>query len=480
MTTDARQLNQAESALHDDVHRVRMFPFERACAGLERAVRDLAQLTGKQVELEVRGGDIEVDRAVLEGLRDPLMHLVRNAVDHGIDAPDVRRQSGKPAFGRIAVSVALRGSYVDVTVTDDGQGINLERIRDKLVDRGMTVPREERELMRSIFLPGFSTAAMITDVSGRGVGMDVVKSQVESLHGSVDVSSQWGLGSRFVLSVPLTLTTVSVLLVQVGSQTYAIPSTSVQRLVRFSPDDIQSIEGCDVLPLGEAPIPVTALASVIRSTERPQAGESGKLVGAVLSAGERDTVFVVDAVIAEHEVVVKNLGNRIRHTRFVSGATILRSGAIALMLNVGSLILDAPRRSATHDDEGPARTEARGSRRLLVVDDSVTTRTLVASVLMSAGFDVTAAVDGQDAWDRLQTAEFDLVVSDVDMPRMTGIQLTQTIRRGSSTRNLPVVLITSRDSADDRQRGADAGASAYLVKSSFDQTSIVETIEQLL
>lgn len=414
-------------------------------------------------------------------MRDPLLHLVRNAIDHGLETRDERDAAGKPATGRVRVSAALRGSQVDITVSDDGRGLNREAILQKIRSKGLPEPHDDQELYHSIFLPGFSTAKMVTDISGRGVGMDVVKSQLETLHGTIDLSSQPGFGTRFSLSVPLTLTTISALFVKAGGQVFALPSTNVARLVQFMLADVRLMSGQDVLCLGGTPVPVAPLIAALDMQALKSMPSRGKLTGVLLTTGDRELVLIVDELINEREAVVKNLGPQVRRIRHVSGATLLRNGEVSLLLNVATLVRSQSATSGTITpfneaaDSGPVL-----SRRVLVVDDSVTTRSLMKGILESAGYDVTAAVDGQDAWNRLLNSDIELVVSDVDMPNMDGFLLTSKIRKSEKFAQIPVILVTSRDSDEDKARGVESGASAYLVKSSFQQTDVLDTVDLLL
>lgn len=480
LMVDSRQLNHTGESLQEDIHRIRMLPFSDGCAGLDRAVRDTAQATGKQVDFAIEGAEIEIDRTVLEGLRDPLLHLVRNSIDHGLETPEERVRSGKAEAGRVRISASLRGSQVDITVSDDGRGLNREAILQKIRSKGLPAPRDDHELYRSIFLPGFSTAKMVTGISGRGVGMDVVKSQLESLHGTIDLSSQPGFGTRFSLSVPLTLTTISALFVRAGGQVFTLPSTNVSRLVNFTAGDVRTMGGQDVLSLSGAPVPVVTLLGALDMPGAKSAPASGKLTGVLLTTGDRELVVIVDQLINEREVVVKNLGPQIRRIRHVSGATLLRSGGVSLLLNVATLVRSKSTSGTIIPDSEVSDGGMVLARRVLVVDDSVTTRSLMKGILESAGYDVTAAVDGQDAWKRLQNSDIELVVSDVDMPNMDGFTLTSAIRKSADFEHLPVILVTSRDSDEDKARGVESGASAYLVKSSFQQSDVLDTVELLL
>ncbi len=481
MAGDHRQLKQAADSLDDELRRVRMLPFAEACQGLDRTVRDLAQAGGKEVELFVEGGAVELDRSVLEGLKDPLRHLVRNAVDHGTESPNERRRAGKLAEARITVTAVFRGAQVEVSVADDGRGIDLEGLRQQLRRKGLPEPSDERELARSIFLPGLSTSRLITDISGRGVGLDVVKSRVEALHGTVDLAFTPGKGTRFTLAVPLTLTTLRALLLEAGGQTFALAGTNVRKLVRIGPDDLVSVAGQAMLSLGGTPLPVASLSQTLglRAADLPGAG--GKKLAVVVAAGEKQMAFVVDELLAEQEIVIKNLGTRIRRVRQISGATILPSGRIALVLNAANLIRSAlGRTSAAVLPVVASTATAETKKRILVADDSVTTRTLEKSILEAAGYDVIAAADGAAAWQLLHERGADLLVTDLDMPRMDGFALAEAVRGSKRFGGLPIILVTARESEQDKARGVEVGADAYLIKSAFDQKNLLETVAQLL
>lgn len=480
LARDSRQLDQVAVALDADVRRVRMLPFAHACQGLERTVHDLAQAAGKDVELVLEGGAVELDRSVLEGLKDPLRHLVRNAVDHGAETAERRRALGKGPRTRITVAAVLRGAQVEVAVADDGRGLDLEALRAEARKKKLPEPADPRELARLVFLPGLSTAPLITDVSGRGIGLDIVKSQVEALHGTVELSWEPDQGTRFTLAVPLTLTTLRALLVQAGGQTLALVGTNVVKLLRFAPGDLRWMEGREMLALGGTPLPVVSLAGVLGLPEREAARPDGKHAAVVVAAGERRMVFAVDAFVAEQEIVVKNLGRRIRRVRNLSGTTLLPSGRIALVLNAGHLLRSALAGPPARELGAAPSKATTAKKRILIAEDSVTTRTLEKSILEAAGYDVAVAVDGAEAWEILQERGADLVVSDVDMPRMDGFALTEAVRGSKRFRELPVVLVTSQEKEQDKARGVAVGASAYLIKSAFDQRNLLGTIAQLV
>lgn len=481
LSRDGSLLNQACTALEEEVHRVRMLPFAEACGGLERAVRDVARTTGKQVTLNIGGKDVELDRAILEGLKDPLMHLVRNGVDHGIETPSERLAAGKPAQAQLTVSASLHGAQVEIVVEDDGRGFDIERIREKARSKGLLEPEDEQALARLVFMAGFSTASIVTDISGRGVGLDVVQAQIEALQGSVDLSFVAGQGSRFSLKLPLTLTTTRAIMVRAGGQTYAIPTVSVQQLLRISPEEIRTVGQRQVLTLGGPPIPVAWLSETLGMERGDGQVDESKLLVVVMGSGTLSTAVIVEELLAEQEITIKNLGRRIRHVRHVSGGTLLPSGETALVLNVANVMrTQFSREATTRIVVSKTKLKNDAPRRLLVVDDSVTTRALMQAILESAGYNVQTAADGRFALEKLDQGTFDLVVSDVDMPRLNGFGLTEAIRKSDRLARLPVILVTARGTDEDKARGIQVGADGYIVKADFESNNLVEIIQQLL
>jgi two-component system, chemotaxis family, sensor kinase CheA len=480
LIADRKVLNQVATALEDEVIKARMVPFSDACEGLDRTARDLARESGKEVSLTIEGGDIEIDRSVVAGIKDALLHLVRNAVDHGIELPAGRLAVGKATCGRIALTAALRQGRVEIVIADDGRGFDVDAIRAQVRKRGMEIPEDERALVRMAFAPALSTSANLTEVSGRGIGLDVVKTAVEAQRGSYDVTFEAGRGSRIVLSVPLTLTKLPVLLAQVGGQTYAFDSAAVYALRRMGADDLRGVEGRDVLMVDGSPVPVFRLLDVL-GQERDTRGVSGKTPVVVVQEGAARVAFAVDELLAEQEVVVKDIGPRSQRIKNVSGATILPTGRVALILNVADLVQGTVGYAGSRAlSEALAESPSEAKTRILVVDDSVTTRTLVKSILESSGYEVFDAADGMEAWQFLQDKSVDVVVSDVEMPRMDGFALTEAIRNSKRLQKIPVILVTALETEPDRMRGLDAGANAYLPKSGFDQTSLIQAIEQLV
>jgi two-component system, chemotaxis family, sensor kinase CheA len=481
LTSDRRALNASARALDGEIRRVRMFPFASACEGLDRAARDLTAGGDKDLRIVVEGGDIELDRSILDGLRDPLLHLVRNAVDHGIEAADVRQRAGKPPAGRITIAAKLRGMQVEVEVADDGRGVDLDAVREAARKRGLSQSGSPDVLVGHIFQAGFSTSRTVTPLSGRGVGLDVVKSRVEAMRGMVEVNTDPGRGTRFKLTLPLTLTTVRGLLVSVAGQICALDAASVRKLLRVEMGDIRSVEGRAMLTSESGPIMLVSLASQLGFTEAKAKPAIQKIPVVVLAAADRQVAFAVDELLSEQELLVRGLGARLKRIRYVTGGTMLPDGRIALILHAHDLIHGAvagPTDPAFMSTAAQSPHAAR--KRLMLADDSVTTRTLMKTILEGAGYEVLAVPDGAEAWRRVQDGGVDLVVSDVEMPQMDGVALTEAIRDSARLRDLPVILVTALESEDARARGLRAGASAYLTKSAFDQRELLGVVEQLL
>ncbi|QDS92911.1 Gliding motility regulatory protein [Roseimaritima multifibrata] len=476
---DVRHLKQTCQVLDDEIYNVRMLPFAAACSGLERVVRDIASSSNKQIHLDLQFDGVEVDRSVLEGLKDPLIHLVRNAADHGVESSPERIAAGKNPEANIVISASLRGGQVEVVVRDDGRGFDLEKIRATATRHGIDIPDAPHEQARLVFAAGFSTAPMVTDLSGRGVGLDVVQNQIESLHGSVDVQFTEGQGTKFTLLVPLTLTTIRALLVETHQQQFAIPTPVIEQVIRFDASDLKMVGGNEVFIRNRKPTRLVALRTALGLTPPPPPGNAKRLA-VILAVGEHRVALAVDEIHSEQEVLVKNLGARVRRLRHFSGCTLLPSGQVALVINATNVTrtaLGIKTRSVVNSASG---LQLSPPKRVLVVEDSVTTRTLMVNIFQTAGFDVAGATDGENALQILQEQSFDLIVSDVDMPKMDGFTLTDRVRKQPSHSEVPVILVTARGSDHDKQRGIDVGANAYIEKGSFDQQILLKTAHQLL
>lgn len=468
--------------LEQEVLAARLLPISTALTNLPRAVRELARETDKEIELTLEGESTELDRKIIEALNDPLLHIIRNSVDHGIETPAEREALGKPRQGSIHISAESLGSLVHITIRDDGRGIDARVLREAAVRKNLlsadvATQLTDQEALELIFMPGFSTAQMITDISGRGVGMDVVRTNVVDLGGQVQVESQPGRGTTITLALPLTLVTTRVLLVAVGEHTFAFPASSCHGSTWVYPDRLKKIEGRVMLAHEGRFASLLRLADLLElPTAVPFPGR-GRMPAVMIGGGQRLLGLVVDRLIDEREVVVKPLGPLMEKQRRYSGAIQLGDGRLILLLNPGTLLQAA--RGMALAAPSDQRHEARLSR-LLVADDSFTTRELIRTILQSAGYSVTTAVDGFDALDKLSSGAYDLVVSDVEMPRIDGFQLTRSIRNEPRLAELPVIIVTSLASEDHRRRGLEAGAQAYIVKSQFNQQSLLDTVQQLL
>ncbi len=475
--SDVHVLHTLSSRLIESVRRLRQRPFADIVEALPRAVRDVSLSVGKPAELIIEGGEIEADRPVLEMLREPLLHLVRNAVDHGLETPANRAAAGKQAEGTVRVRAAMRADRLRVTVSDDGGGLNVDALRRRLTSLGLPIPARMHELALTVFNEGFSTKEKVTEISGRGVGLGIVQTAVEKVGGTVDVSWQPGAGTTFTMEVPVTVAVLRAVIVDVDGHPVAIPTAYVERVTRIGRDEIRTIDGASVLPDEDSPIPFVSLASRLGPPFRDEPPADGKVVALRLAAGSRRLMVVVRDVIDEREIVMHALeiagGSR---KSMLAGATLLPDGRVALVVDVPALL--ASKASSQPSNFAPARSLVR--RRIMIVDDSITTRSLEESVLGASGYDVKTAVDGAQAWEFLQNGEWDLVVSDIEMPRMDGIELCRKIRESPRMQSLPVILVTSLDKAEDRMRGLEAGADAYITKSSFDQDALLDTIRQLI
>jgi two-component system chemotaxis sensor kinase CheA len=465
-------LDTSSAQLDEHVRRIRLRSIGDAARGCERIVHDTAAATGKRAELSVHGSEVRVDRAQVEVLRDVLIQIVRNCVAHGIETPEVRALAGKPELGRVTIEADIAGDSVRVTVSDDGGGLDLEAIAASGARRGVRID-SLADAERAIFAPGLSTASNITEVSGRGVGLDVAKQRIEAMHGSITVSSERGRHTTFSIELPTTVATITAMVVSCAGVAYAVPSASIDRAVRIDRAGVRHAEGKSLARIDDAWLPLGLLASVLGKP----AVLAERAAAIVLIQSGRRVALAVDAIVGISELVVGQLDPRLGRLRHLTGQARLPSGRVALVVNASDLIDDVLGMSVAL----PTVAAPTKRRRVLVVDDSATTRALEANILRTAGYEVTVAVDGEAALRQLiENPHVDLVVSDIDMPNLDGFGLTQAIRSTDRIATLPVVLVTARGTDEDRARGLRCGANAYLVKSSFDQTVLLQTIARLL
>lgn len=479
---ERRGLSSRVDRLQAEMKQVLMLPLSQLTAGLGKLVRDLARDSGKEVDLQVEGASLQVDRRILEQLRTPLIHLLRNAVDHGIEPPPERLRAGKPVRGRITIAIAPReGNQLEIAVSDDGAGIAIEKVKARAARMGLEpspgAAADPAHWADLVFASGLSTSPMLTDLSGHGLGLAIVREKVERLGGSVRaMPGEGGIGTRFFIVVPATLATFRGLLVEAGGRPFVLPSRHVDRVGRVPRASVRGGAAGDSIEWHGAALPLVALSAALEMP--PHAGpppDGPHLQIVVLGSGEQRVAFVVDEVVGDQEVLVKPFAPPLRRVRNVSGATLLGAGRIVPLLNPADLLKSARSAGLT---PRPARPPPEAS--LLVADDSPTSRSLLKEILESAGYRVTTATDGLDALASLQAGDYDLLVSDVEMPRLDGFGLTARLRGDKRLSELPVVLVTALDSREDKERGVEVGANAYIVKSGFDQRHLLDAIRVLL
>jgi two-component system chemotaxis sensor kinase CheA len=469
--------------LLDDVKEIVSLPFFTILGTFPKICRDLARDKGKEVELMLTGDQIEIDRRVLEEIRNPLLHLLRNAIDHGIEKPSVREGAGKPGKGSINISVdRMENNRVEIRIEDDGAGINLEKLRKKAVRQGLLTEEEagsteDDALIQLIFSSGISTSDMITDISGRGLGLAIVREKIELLGGTVGVTTSVGAGTTFRIQIPLSMATFRGIIIRCGIHKFALSTAKVEMVIRVAREETVTIKNKTAVPYAGGFIPLTALTDVLGIRGGAVVGETMQVL--VIGTWGHKIGFIIDEVLNEQEILLKNFNVHLKRVRNVAGATILGSGEVIVILNAADLLKSAEAVSMPTSLGAPAESVA-AKKNILVVEDSITSRMLLKNILEGAGYIVSTAIDGVDGFFKLKKDPFDLVISDVDMPRMNGFDLTARIRSDSSLAGLPLILVTSLSKEEDRERGMEVGANAYIVKSSFDQTTLLDVIDRLI
>ena len=466
-----------------DMKKISMFPFQSLLEIFPKLVRDLSRDQGKEVELIIQGGEIEIDRRILEEIKDSFIHMVRNCVDHGIETPEERLRKMKAPRGVITLSISQIGSgRVEMCISDDGAGIDNTKVRAAAVKLGILSSQtadtlNEPSVHALIFHSGVSTSPVITDISGRGLGLAIVREKVENLGGSVSIESQLDVGTTFRIVLPLTLATYRGITVRVEERLFVIPITHVERVLRINPNEIQTVENQETIEMEGQVISLVRLGEVLGMSSRSTLPPPYPIL--LLHCNQKQIAFLVDEILQEQEILVKSLGPQLTQVKNIEGATILGAGMVIPILHVPDL-MESALHSRTASSPAGAVEKAATRQSILVAEDSITSRTLLKNILETAGYEVKTAVDGMDAFTQLRTADFDLVVSDIEMPRMNGFELTAKIRSDKKLTELPVVLVTALQSREDRERGIESGANAYLVKSSFEQSNLLEIIRRLI
>ncbi len=485
---DQRTLAGMTDNLLHDVKEMHLLPFSSLLEVFPRFTREFARDQAKEVELVIQGGEIEVDRRILEEMKGPLIHVLRNCIDHGIEKPAVREQKHKPPRGTITITISQRDSgKVEILVIDDGAGIDAAKVKSAARKLGIVSAEEvdklgEQDAIALTFRSGVSTSPIITEVSGRGLGLAIVREKVERLGGTLSLESRHDGGTSLRILLPLTLATYRGILVRAGDHVLVIPAIAVERVTRVAGEDIRTVENRETIPLDGQAVSLAWLSDVLDMPRKNAAGEPGAGAQAVvLGLGSVRVAFRVEEILGEQEVLVKALGPQLVRVRNVAGASVLGTGQVVPVLNVPDLMKSAVKPMAPRlAPVAAGKSAATKKQSILVVEDSITSRALLKNILESAGYNITTAVDGIDAYTTLKTGTFDLIVSDVEMPRMDGFDLTAKLRSDKQFTQMPIVLVTALESREHRERGIDVGANAYIVKSSFDQSNLLEIIRRLI
>lgn len=482
----SRRLENLAHRLYDEVVASRMQPFADGLHGFSRLVRDVAKELQKKVRFEVLGETTPVDRDILEKLEAPLSHLVRNALDHGLETPAERERVGKAPEGRLTVEARHVAGMLNISVRDDGRGIPVERLRTKIVEKGLVTPDmagelTKAELLEFLFLPGFSTAALVSELSGRGVGLDVVFSMAREVGGTVRIESEEGEGSRFLLLLPLTLSVLRTLLLEIDTEKYAMPLTRIDRIIRVPHSDLHVVEDRQFVTLDGENIGIVDAHQLFQIPQHQNDTDRCHII--VFSDRINRFGLVVDRFLGQQDLVVHPLDKRLGKIENISAGAILEDGSPVLILDMDDLVRSIDH-LLTHGrlrKVGLAQDgQAAGKKRILIVDDSLTVREVERKLLETQGYEVAVAVDGIDGWNSLQGAAFDLIVSDIDMPRLNGIDLVRKIKTDPLFKSLPVMIVSYKDREEDRLRGLEAGANYYLAKSSFHDETLLGAVRDLI
>jgi two-component system chemotaxis sensor kinase CheA len=475
------------------MRQILMLPFSSLAEVFPGMVRKISGEQGKEIDFVIKGAELEIDKRILDELKDPLIHLIRNSIDHGIGKPQERILQNKPQHGTIIlVFTAREGGMIEIMLSDNGNGINKVQLLNAAIKSG-NLTREaagkldQKEILSLIYKSGVSTSPVITDISGRGLGMSIVREKIEKLNGKIAVETEENKGTTVRILLPMTLTTFRGILVRIDEFLFILPTMNVERVLKVDPEEIKTIENHDTLRIDDQILSVSGLGDALGLTEKKHAGsgkmepgseDSDQIRLVVIASGAHRIAFRVDEVVDEQQVLVKSLGKLLRRVKNISGATILGSGKVVPVVHIPDLIKSALLFAGK--TKVYISPEKAPSRKILVADDSITSRTLIKNILETAGYSITTAIDGIDAYTRARSNDFDLIVSDVDMPRMNGFELIMKIRNDKILCELPVVLVTALESREDRERGIEVGADAYIVKSSFDQANLLEVIKKLI
>lgn len=470
------------------VKRTLMRPFSSLFAVVPKIVRDLSHEYGKQVSLHIRGGETEVDRRILEMMKDPVVHLIRNCIDHGIENPEQRRLENKSPEGSLHIEVVMNhGRQIVLAISDDGAGIDTEKlvqsaIHAGIIDASQVDMMTETQKAMLVFASGLTTSPFITDVSGRGLGMAIVAENISKIGGQIEVNTIRGEGTKFLITLPQSLSTFRGLLVDVSGQQFLLPTNSVVKALRVSLADIEIVGSKRCIPLGGEVLGLVYLSDVLGLSTRQHLSRSSVQTCLVIRNNRKTLVFCVDDILGEHEGVVRPLGRLLNHVDKIAGTFLLGDGTLVPVLQPDEL-LDAAAGQQLYENDRKNDVSgdiSKSRKQVLVAEDSITIRNLLRSYLEAAGYIIKTAVNGQQAYDMLQSETFDALVSDIEMPGLNGFELTSMIRKNPDIAHLPVILVTALETPEDRKRGLDSGANAYIVKSSFDKGNLIEALQKLV
>lgn len=478
------QLGMATNSIQQGIMRVRMLPLSTIFSAFPRMIRDLSKQEGKEVSIEIKGSDTELDKSVIDRMQDPLMHILRNCVDHGIETPREREMLAKPRVGEISLSAYQQGDQVIIEVADDGRGINPKMVLRKALEQGIITQKEaeslsDRGTFDLIFSSGFSTKGEVTTTSGRGVGLDVVKEDVSRLKGLIEVSSKEGSGTKFIVRLPLTLAITDALLIRSAGEVFVVPLSSLEETLKVRREDVETVETKEAILVRQDIIPLVRLPQILGIDKQLQPLKDSFPV-VIVSSGDRLLALEVDELVGKQEIVVKALGDFLEKVPNIAGATILGSGEVVLILDIPVLISNAKKMSKAREGKELPEVAEVSPPSILAVEDSLTARELERDILEAAGYEVEVAVDGLDALEKLRRKRFDLIVTDILMPGLDGFELIQRLRQSEEHKEIPIVIVTTRESEEDKKRGIEVGADAYIVKSAFDQRGLLECIERLI
>ncbi|MDO8141012.1 MAG: response regulator, partial [Candidatus Brocadiales bacterium] len=482
---DVVKLDAITEGIRQQVMSMRMQPVSTIFDLAARLVRDLSRQFGKEVNLLISGAEVELDNNIIEMLKDPLVHLLRNAIDHGIEDTSFRVSHGKKKEGTIALSAKQEGGDVLITVEDDGRGIDGGRVKETAIRKGLLSEEEAKKLSNEdiyefIMKPGFSTSKIITDTSGRGVGMDVVKTVVDRLNGSLLIESTEGQGTRFILKVPATIALINVLILRVEEMTLAVPSLGVERVTYVLGKDIKTLDGKASVFIEGQTIPLVYMADIFKLEKEGE--NNGEDIPIIISRSEGKRVgFVVSEFLYEKEIVFREFKGHLKRPRCFSGITTLGTGQVILILNMQELIKakDAVGMLPVMEVSKAAKPQIKRNM-ILIAEDSMIAAELEKNILANAGYEVDVAIDGMDAMDKLHGKKYDLLVTDIDMPRMDGFELAAKVRADKRLKDLPVIIVTVRERIEDKRKGIEVGADAYILKKEFDQSNLLNTIKRLI